>query len=142
MGIALHSAFGSYIALLVEIEMSEEQRPRLLRAVAAVDCGRVVNPNLVRQQIEGGILHGLGGAVGSPLTFEQGLPTANDYGALGLPGFGGAPEISVEIIPSEDDPGGVTDLAVAPVGPAIANAVSSLTGRRVRRLPLVLGTRS
>ncbi len=142
MGIALHSAFGSYIALLVEIEMSEEQRPRLLRAVAAVDCGRVVNPNLVRQQIEGGIVHGLAGAIGQPLAFGQGLPTADDLGALRLPGFADAAEISVEVIPSEDDPGGVTDLGVAPVGPAIANAVASLTGQRLRRLPLSLGPRS
>lgn len=139
MGIALHSAFGSYIALLVEVEMTEEQRPRLLRAVAAVDCGRVVNPNLVRQQIEGGIVHGLAGAIGRPLVFDQGLPTADDLGALGLPGFADAAEISVEIIPSEDDPGGVTDLAVALVGPAVANAIASLTGRRIRRLPLVIG---
>lgn len=142
MGIALHSAFGSYIALLAEIELSAEQRPRVLRAVAAVDCGRVVNPNLVRQQIEGGILHALSGAVGRPPIFEQGLPTANDIGALGLPRLADTPEISVEILPSEDDPGGVTDLGVAPVAPALANALASLTGRRLRRLPLVIGPRS
>jgi isoquinoline 1-oxidoreductase beta subunit len=142
MGIALHSAFGSHIALLVEIELAADQRVRVVRAVAAVDCGRVINPNLVRQQIEGGILHGISGATGRPLIIDRGLPTATDIGQLGLPRLADTPEITVEIIPSEEAPGGVTELAVPPVGPAIANALASLTGRRLRRLPLVLGPRT
>jgi isoquinoline 1-oxidoreductase beta subunit len=142
MGLACHSAYGSHVALLVEIELTGEQRVRVLRAVAAVDCGRVINPDIVRQQIEGGILHGIGGAVGRPLRIEHGMPVANDIGALGLPVLADSPEISVEIMPSEEDPGGVTELAVPPVAPAIANALASLTGRRLRRLPLALGSRA
>jgi isoquinoline 1-oxidoreductase beta subunit len=142
MGIALHSAFGSHIALLVEIEIAPDQSVRVLRAVAAVDCGRAINPDLVRQQIEGGIIHGISGATGRPLPFAHGLPTATDIGALGLPRLADTPEITVEIIESEEAPGGVTELAVPPVAPAIANALASLTGRRLRRLPLVLGPRA
>jgi isoquinoline 1-oxidoreductase beta subunit len=142
MGLACHSAFGSQIALLVEIELTAEQRVRVLRAVAAVDCGRIVNPEIVRQQIEGGILHGIGGAIGRPLAIQYGMPLANDLGALGLPVLADSPEVSVEILPSEEEPGGVTELGVPPVGPAIANALASLTGRRLRRLPLALGRRS
>jgi isoquinoline 1-oxidoreductase beta subunit len=138
----LHSAFGSHIALLVEIELAADQRVRVLRAVAAVDCGRVINPNLVRQQIEGGILHGISGATGRPPIIDRGLPTATDIGQLGLPRLADTPEITVEILPSEEGPGGVTELAVPPVAPAIANALASLTGRRLRRLPLVLGPRT
>ncbi|MEA3041801.1 MAG: isoquinoline 1-oxidoreductase subunit beta [Sphingomonadales bacterium] len=141
IGIACHSAYGSHVAVLVEIELTGEQRVRVLRAVAAVDCGRVVNPDLVKQQIEGGIVHGIAGAVGHPLRIEHGVPVATDIGALGLPVLADSPEISVEIMPSEEAPGGVTELAVPPVGPAIANALASLTGRRLRRLPLVLGSR-
>jgi isoquinoline 1-oxidoreductase beta subunit len=142
MGLACHSAFGSHIALLVEIELTGEQRVRVLRAVAAVDCGRVINPDIVRQQIEGGIVHGIGGAVGRPLGTEHGMPLADDIGALSLPVLADAPEISVEVLPSEEDPGGVTELGVPPVAPAIANALASLTGRRLRRLPLALGRRA
>jgi isoquinoline 1-oxidoreductase subunit beta len=141
IGIACHSAYGSHIALLVEIELSAEQRVRVLRAVAAVDCGRIVNPDIVKQQIEGGIIHGIAGATGRPLRIRDGMPAANDLGALGLPALADSPEISVEIMPSEEPPGGATELAVAPAGPAIANALASLTGRRLRRLPLVLGSR-
>ncbi|HEX8525567.1 molybdopterin cofactor-binding domain-containing protein [Allosphingosinicella sp.] len=139
MGIACHSAFGSHIGLLVEIEITAEQRVRVLRAVAAVDCGRVVNPDLVKQQIEGGIIHGVSGAVGPPLELEHGMPAARTFADLRLPMLADSPEVTVEIIPSEEPPGGASELGVPPVGPAIANALASLTGRRVRSLPLVVG---
>lgn len=141
LGIACHSAFGSHIALLVEIEVTGDQRIRVLRAVAAVDCGRVINPDLVKQQIEGGIVHGIAAATGRPLRFEHGVPMARTLGDLGLPLLANSPEISVEIVASQEEPGGATELGVPPVGPAIANAFASLTGRRLRRLPLVLGSR-
>jgi len=141
IGLACHSAFGSHIALLVEIELTAEQRVRVLRAVAAVDCGRVINPDIVKQQIEGGIIHGIAAATGRPLRIEKGMPVATDLGSLGLPTLADSPEISVEIVPSEESPGGVTELGVPPAGPAVANAFASLTGRRLRRLPLVLGSR-
>ncbi len=142
IGLACHSAFGSHIALLVEIELTGDQRVRVLRAVAAVDCGRVVNPDLVNQQIESGIVHGIAGATGRPLRIERGLPVANDIGALGLPTLADSPEVTVETLPSEEEPGGVTELGVPPAGPAVANALASLTGRRLGRLPLVLGPRT
>jgi isoquinoline 1-oxidoreductase beta subunit len=139
IGIACHSAFGSYIALLVEIEITADQRIRVLRAVAAVDCGRVVNPDIVKQQIEGGIVHGVSGATGAPLALEHGAPAATTIAELGLPILADAPDVTVEIIPSEDAPGGVTELGVPPVAPAVANALFSLTGRRIRSLPLQAG---
>ena len=141
IGLACHSAFGSHVALLVEIELTAEQRVRVLRAVAAVDCGRVVNPDIVKQQIEGGIVHGIAAATGRPLRIEHGMPVAAAIGALGLPTLAESPEITVEVLPSEEAPGGVTELGVPPAAPAIANALASLTGRRLRRLPLVLGSR-
>ena len=141
IGIACHSAYGSHIALLVEIEIASDQRIRVLRAVAAVDCGRVINPEIVKQQIEGGILHGIAAATGRPLRFAHGVPTATSLADLGLPVLGNSPEVTVEIMPSEEESGGVTELGVPPAGPAIANAFASLTGRRLRRLPFVLGSR-
>jgi isoquinoline 1-oxidoreductase beta subunit len=139
MGIACHSAFGSHIACLVEVEVTREQRLRVLRAVAAVDCGRVINPEIVKQQIEGGIVHGVSAAVGKPIELVNGIPSARSIGAYGLPILRDSPEVTVELLDSEEDPGGVTELGVPPAAPAVANAFFSLTGRRVRSLPIAIG---
>jgi isoquinoline 1-oxidoreductase beta subunit len=139
MGIAMHSAFGSHIATLVEIEIGRDQRIRVLRAVCAVDCGRVVNPEIVRQQIEGGLIHGISAAVGEPIELAGGIPAARSMGAYRLPILRNSPEVTVELIESEEEPGGITELGVPTAAPAVANALFSLTGQRHRRLPLVLG---
>lgn len=139
MGIAAHSAFGSHIATVVEIEIDPEQRVRVLRAVCAVDCGRIVNPNIVRQQIEGGLLFGIAAASGAPVAFEAGRPTARGFGHFGFPTLARAPEVTVEIVESQEEPGGVTELGVPTAAPAMANALFALTGRRLRALPLGSG---
>ncbi|HWT11826.1 MAG TPA: molybdopterin cofactor-binding domain-containing protein [Allosphingosinicella sp.] len=141
MGIAAHSAFGSHVATLVEIEVTREQRIRVLRAVCAVDCGRIVNPEIVKQQIEGGIVHGISAATGNPLDIANGTPSARTIGAYRLPILRDSPEVTVELLESEEEPGGVTELAVPTAAPAVANALFSLTGRRLRALPLVIGGR-
>jgi isoquinoline 1-oxidoreductase beta subunit len=141
MGIAAHSAFGSHAATLVEIELTGDQRIRVLRAVCAVDCGRIVNPEIVKQQIEGGIIHGISAATGAPVEIERGTPTARTIGAYRLPILRDAPDVTVELVESEEAPGGVTELAVPTAAPAVANAVFSLTGERLRTLPLVIGSR-
>jgi isoquinoline 1-oxidoreductase beta subunit len=140
MGLSALSAFGSHIATLLEVEIAPDQRVRVLRAVCAVDCGRVVNPELVRQQIEGGLIHGIAAALGPELTIEKGLPLARTLGDLGLPTLASAPSVTVELVTSDADPGGVTELAVPTAAPAIANALHALTGERVRRLPLRIGS--
>jgi len=139
MGIACHQAFGSYIATLVEVEVTVQQRLRVLRAVCAVDCGRMVNPEIVKQQIEGGLIHGISAAIGRPLEIVRGVPDAATIGAYGLPTMRDAPEINVELLESDEAPGGVTELAVPVAAPAVANAYFSLSGQRVRRLPIVIG---
>lgn len=141
MGLAAHSAFGSHAATLVEIEIGRDQRLRVLRAVCAVDCGRIINPEIVRQQIEGGIVHGISAATGTPLDLVNGLPTIRTIGGYGLPILGDSPDVTVELIESEDEPGGVTELSVPTAAPAVANALFALTGQRLRRLPLVIGSR-
>jgi isoquinoline 1-oxidoreductase subunit beta len=140
LGLAAHSAFGSHIAIVAEAEVTSEQRVRVLRVVAAVDCGRIVNPDIVRQQIEGGIVHGISGAAGHPIGFEGGLPSVRTIDDYGLPTLADSPEIAVELVESDEPPGGVTELGVPPVAPAMANALYSLTGARLRHLPLVIGS--
>ena len=139
MGIACHSAFGSHIATLVEVEVTAEQRIRVLRAVCAVDCGRIVNPDLVRQQVEGGLVFGIAAATGNPIGFEDGRPDVRGLHQFGFPTLASSPDVSVELLESEDEPGGVTELAVPTAAPAIANALHALTGRRLRALPLRVG---
>lgn len=141
-GIAAHSAFGSHVGLAVDVEITPDQAIRVTRATCAVDCGRIVHPDIVRQLVEGGIIAGIAAATGARIHFSRGISAAQGLGDLALPRLASAPEISVELIESEEDPGGVTELAVPPVAPAIANAVFALTGKRLRALPLSLAAAS
>jgi isoquinoline 1-oxidoreductase beta subunit len=139
MGIACHSAFGSHVATLAEVEVTAEQGIRVLRAVCAVDCGRIVNPDLVKQQIEGGLVFGIAAATGHAIGFEGGRPDLRGLHQFGFPTLASSPDVTVELLDSEDEPGGVTELAVPTAAPAIANALHALTGRRLRALPLRIG---
>ncbi|OQW41554.1 MAG: aldehyde oxidase [Proteobacteria bacterium SG_bin5] len=134
-GIACHSFRGSHIAVLAEAHFEEGRVPVVDRLVAAVDCGRQINPELVRQQIEGGLIFGMSAALGAPIGFERGRPAPARLGALELPTLADTPDITVELIRSDAEPGGVSELAVPPVAPAIANALHAATGFRLRALP-------
>jgi isoquinoline 1-oxidoreductase subunit beta len=110
---------------------------RVERLAAAVDIGRVINRDIAMQQIEGGLLYGVGLALGSGVEYERGLPVNGRLAGLGLPTLSDAPKITVELVQSEAAPFDPGELAVAPVAPAIANALHSATGLRLRRLPLL-----
>jgi isoquinoline 1-oxidoreductase beta subunit len=140
MGLAAHSAFGSHAALVLEANVGEDQRIRVSRAVCAVDCGRVVNPDIVKQLVEGGIIYGIAGATGTRINFKGGLPTVRSLRGMGLRRLADSPEVTVEIIESQEEPGGVTELAVPVVAPAIANAIFASTGQRLRSIPLAMGS--
>lgn len=138
MGVAAASAFGSRVALLVQAGVGADQRIAVDRMVAAVDCGRVVNPNLVRQQIEGSLLHALDLAMAPAPEFVAGLPVARPLGVLGLQRLGSVPNIEIELIASGEPPGGVSGLGHVVCAAAVANALASAIGRRLRRLPFDL----
>ncbi len=109
---------------------------RVPRLSAAVDIGRIVNLDIARQQIEGGLIFGLSLALGSAMTFDDGLPTAQRLADLNLPRLADCPEITIEFIESDAAPFDPGELGVAVAAPAIANALHSATGQRLRRLPL------
>jgi isoquinoline 1-oxidoreductase subunit beta len=134
-GIACHSMRGSHIAVMASASFGAKGL-RVTQLVAAVDCGRVVNPAILRQQIEGGLIFGLAAAVGATTDYAKGVARARTIGQLGLPRLSHTPEITVEIIDSDREPGGFGELAVPVVAPAIANALFAATGNRIRRLPL------
>ncbi len=110
---------------------------RVTRLSVAVDIGRIVNLDIARQQIEGGLIFGIGTALGNAPRWRAGLPASFDYASLGIPALSDCPEINVEFMPSEAPPVDPGELGAIIVAPAIANALFSATGLRLRRLPLL-----
>ena len=135
LGLAAVSAFGSHIALLAEAGIGPDQRVAVERLVAVVDCGRAINPGLVKQQIEGSLIEALSLATCDAPEFVAGMPVAHPLRAAGLTGAGRVPTIIVEIAPSNAAPGGVSGLGHVVLAAAVANALASGTGRRLRDLP-------
>jgi isoquinoline 1-oxidoreductase beta subunit len=135
-GIACHAVAGSFIAVMAEARVDDSGRVRVDRLVAAIDCGRVINPDVVRQQIEGGLILGVALATGCGTQIERNLATTRLFGDFDLPTLSTAPEITLEVIASDADPGGVSDLGIPAVAPAVANALRAATGARLRSIPL------
>ena len=99
----------------------------------------MVNPSVVEQQIEGGLIFGLAAALGATTGITANRPDARSLRDLDLPRLADCPQIMVELIASDAEPGGASELAVPPVAPAIANALYAATGVRLRQLPLIPG---
>lgn len=135
MGIAGCSAFGSHIGLVAVASIGEDQRIRAHKLVATVDCGTVVNPGLVIQQIEGGLIWALAQATVAAPEWVAGMPRARPVGGIGLPRMSDVPELIVQILPSRAAPGGVSGLGTTVLAPAVANAIYAGTGKRMRNLP-------
>jgi isoquinoline 1-oxidoreductase beta subunit len=135
-GIACHAFHGSYIAVMAEARLAG-RKVQVERLVAVVDVGRVINPDLVKQQVEGGLIFGMAAALGASTGFTDNAADVRTIDELKLPVLADSPEITVEIIRSESDPGGVGELGVPAVAPAIANALQAATGVRFRKLPLL-----
>lgn len=110
---------------------------RVIRLSAAVDIGRIINHDIARQQIEGGLVFGIGIALGNPLRLRAGLPEAESDMALGLPTLADCPEMRIEFFASDAPPADPGELGAVVAPPAIANALFSATGLRLRRLPLL-----
>jgi isoquinoline 1-oxidoreductase beta subunit len=135
MGIAGCSAFGSHIALVASASIGDDQRVKVHRLVAAVDCGRVVNSGIVQQQVAGGLVWALAQATVPAPEWVAGMPRARPLGGIELPRIGDMPEVVVEIIPSSESPGGISGLGTTVLAPAVANAIFAATGKRMRSLP-------
>lgn len=134
-GLAAHSCFGSHVAMMAEVSVDAGQI-KVHSISAVVDCGRVIHPDILRQQIEGGIVWGLANALGEAIAIKDGMVTAQNFDGLGLPAFTDMPDIRIELVPSSAEPGGAGEIAVPPVAPALANAIYAATGKRLRNLPL------
>ena len=135
-GLACHIIGEGRIAV-VATARRDEHGVRVDKIAAVADIGRIVNLDIARQQIEGGLVFGIGLALGSSTSYAEGLPETGRIGALSLPLLADCPEITVDFIDSTEPPADPGELGVAAVAPAIANALFSATGLRFRKLPLL-----
>jgi len=135
-GIATHFSFDSYVAQVAEVSVDSDGTVHVHRVVAAVDCGRVVNPDTVKAQIEGGIIFGLTAALKTEITLDKGRVQQRNFHDYPMVRMFESPAIEVYIVPSSEKPTGVGEPGVPPVAPAVANAIFAATGKRVRRLPI------
>ena len=135
-GIALHFSFDTYVAEVAEVSINEEGAVRVHRVVAAVDCGRVVNPDGVAAQIEGGIIFALSAALKGELTLDRGRVQQSNFHDYQMLRINEAPEIEVHIVPSTEHPTGAGEPGVPPAAPAVTNAIFAATGKRIRKLPI------
>jgi isoquinoline 1-oxidoreductase beta subunit len=136
-GVALHQSFGSIVAQVAEVSVLDKQI-RVHRVVCAVDCGIVVNPNILAQQVESSVVFGLSAALAGEITLKDGRVQQGNFGDYPVLRMNEAPLVETVIVPSMEPPEGMGEPATPPVAPAVANAVFKLTGQRLRSLPLRL----
>ncbi|MCU1466951.1 MAG: isoquinoline 1-oxidoreductase beta subunit, partial [Actinomycetia bacterium] len=131
------SGFLGHSAQIIEISLDDRDRIQLERVVLALDCGIVLNPDLVRAQVEGGILFGLSAAAwGEVVLGEGGDIVTQNFDRYPIERMQSVPEIEVHLIDSDEPPTGVGEVSVPLTAPALVNAIAALTGNRIRRLPL------
>jgi len=135
-GIAVHESFGSYIAQVAEVALDAKGAIRVERVVCAVDCGRIVNPDTIKAQMESGITFGLTAALYGEITLKNGRVQQGNFHDYPLVRLQDMPEVEVHIINSSEAPGGVGEPGVPPIAPAVANALFAATGARMRSLPM------
>lgn len=135
-GIALQESFGSIVAQVAEVSISESGAVRVHRVTCAIDCGRSINPDTVASQAESGVIFGLTAALYGEITIDQGRVMQNNFTDYEMIKLHDAPEIDIVSLESGASLGGLGEPATPPIAAAVANAVYILTGQRVRELPL------
>jgi isoquinoline 1-oxidoreductase beta subunit len=135
-GIAVGQSFGSYVAEVAEISVGKDGKVKVHRVVCAVDCGRTVNPDIVKRQMESAIVFGLSAALYGKITLKDGKVEQSNFSDYPVLRMDEMPQVDVHILPSTEAPGGVGEPGLPPLAPAVVNAVFAATGKRVRKLPL------
>ncbi len=135
-GVALMDGYDSYLAQVAEISRNKDGSIRVHRVTVVVDLGHVVNPDIVKAQIQSSIVFGLGATLKQRITMQHGRVQQTNFNVYDPLRMYEMPEIDITIVPSEEKPGGIGEPATAMIGPAVANAVFSLTGKRLRTLPI------
>ena len=128
--------YGTHAAVIAEVSMTKDG-PKVHKVTAVVDCGVVVHPDQAHAQIESGILLGYSSGMKNSITFKEGRVEQTNFHNYPLLRMSETPVIDITFVASSASPGGLGEVGVPLVMPAIANAVATLTGKRVRKLPLM-----
>jgi isoquinoline 1-oxidoreductase beta subunit len=134
-GIAVCESFGSFVAEVAEVSL-ESGAIRVHRVFIAADVGIVVNPDIVRAQLEGAMIYGLSAALYGKITYADGQVEQSNFHDYPVIRMQQTPEVEISLLRSAEPPGGVGEPGTPPIAPAVANALFVLTGRRIRQLPL------
>lgn len=135
-GFAVHRSFAAFVAVSLLVQVDKNNKLSVLRAVAAIDAGRVVNPDRVKFQVEGAIIFGLSLAMMGEISVKEGKVQQSNFHDYPLLRITQCPDIEVIIIPSDAPPGGVGEPGVPPVAPSLTNAIFAASGVRIRDLPV------
>lgn len=136
-GFGAHYSFNTYVAQVADISV-QAGKLKVHKIYCVVDCGRVINFSGAENQIEGGIIDGLGHALYGELLFEKGAAVQKNFNTYKLIRMPDAPEIEVKFVENNFDPTGLGEPGLPPTAAAVANAIFNATGQRVRRLPFSL----
>ena len=135
-GVIVQKSFGSFIAAVVEVAVSDAGDVSLRKITAAVDCGITINPNLVGQQLEGGILFGLSAALFNEITFDAGRVQQSNFHDYRMLRLNETPPMEIIHLPTGNPPGGIGETGTTAAAPALTNAIFAATGVRLRELPI------
>ena len=142
-GVALlFSSWGTYLAQVAEVEVTGSSDVRVRRIVCAVDCGQVVNPDIVKAQIESGVVYGISGALWGEVTLNNGRVEQSNFNNYRVLRMNETPPIDVRLVRKSEAPGGIGEPGTSVTAAALANAVYAATGKRLRKLPLQPGLAS
>jgi len=134
-GLAVHHSFDSWVAHVAEVSL-QNGWPRVHRVTSAVDCGRIVNPDSVKAQVEGAVGFGLTALLYSAITLKDGRVQQSGFHDYRMLRIHEMPEVDVHLVESSEPSTGIGEPGVPPVAPAVCNALFALTGKRIRRLPI------
>jgi isoquinoline 1-oxidoreductase beta subunit len=134
-GVAVVNNVGSFTAQVAEVSVTKG-KVKVHRVVSVSDCGVVVNPAILEQQVRSSVVYGLTAALKGQITIEGGRVQQGNFNNYDMLRIDETPKVEVYVIPSTENPGGMGEAAVPPVAPAVCNAIFAATGKRVRKLPI------
>ncbi|ACU63447.1 xanthine dehydrogenase family protein molybdopterin-binding subunit [Chitinophaga pinensis] len=137
-GVAITECFGSRVGQVVKVSYAKDKGVKIDKVFAVIDCGWYVNPDIIRAQVEGSIVMGLGAAVHHATHFKVGKAVEKNFNTYPMPRIYEVPAIAVHIMENNENPGGVGEPGLPAFAPALCNAIFDLTGKRIRKLPFAL----
>ncbi|HKD63484.1 MAG TPA: xanthine dehydrogenase family protein molybdopterin-binding subunit [Candidatus Acidoferrales bacterium] len=138
-GVAAIAGWGTYLTYVAEVTVANDGGIKVDRVVCAIDCGQTINPDMVKSQVEGGIVFGLTAALFDEITIAGGQTQQSNFNNYPMMRINDMPRVEIHIVPSHEPPGGCGEPPVPSIAPAVANAIFAATGKRLRRLPFQTG---